>query len=163
MTLQCKRILIIKLGALGDFIQLTGFYAFIRKQYPQAHIVLLTTRPLIKLAQACPYFDEILIDKRNRNPLDWYHVTKRILADGQYDMILDFQTQTRTRTRYYYLSRFLTKGPFRWAQRRKGQLWVRSIPAKRRFSFGKVEESTLPLNPEPASLSFCKANPEVLK
>ena len=157
-----KRILIIKLGALGDFIQLTGFYSAIRKQYPNAHITLLTTKPFVKLAKASPYFNDILVDNRSRNPLDWYHVIKKVLLDGDYDLIYDLQNQKRTRSRYYNLTRFFTNKPLTWALYNKGNFLARYTPAKHRFTMGHQEKLIIPFKAEMATLDFCKADPKVL-
>ena len=46
------RILIIKLGALGDFIQALGPFAAIRRHHADAHITLLTTDPFAAFAAA---------------------------------------------------------------------------------------------------------------
>jgi hypothetical protein len=45
-----KRILIIKLAALGDFVQAFGPFAAIRAYHPESHITLLTTPPYVALA-----------------------------------------------------------------------------------------------------------------
>ena len=47
-----RRVLVIKLGALGDFVQGFGPFAAIRAHHPTAHITLLTTRPFAALAEA---------------------------------------------------------------------------------------------------------------
>ena len=59
-----RRILVIKLGALGDFIQALGPMAAIRKHHPQDHITLMTTRAYENLARSCGYADDIWIDDR---------------------------------------------------------------------------------------------------
>lgn len=59
-----ERVLIIKLGALGDFLQAIGPMQAIRKAYPTAEISLLTTAPFRKLAEASGLFDAILLDPR---------------------------------------------------------------------------------------------------
>src|SRR6266568_4059670 len=48
------RILVIKLGALGDFVQALGPAAAIRAHHPEAAITLLTTAPFAELARAAP-------------------------------------------------------------------------------------------------------------
>jgi ADP-heptose:LPS heptosyltransferase len=58
------KILIIKLGALGDFIQALGPMAAIRRHHPQAKIVLMTTTPFEKFAEDCGYFDGVIVDER---------------------------------------------------------------------------------------------------
>ena len=49
-----RRILVIKLGALGDFVQATPAFAAIRAHERNAHITLLTTRGLLALAHPAP-------------------------------------------------------------------------------------------------------------
>ena len=58
------RILVIKLGALGDFAQAFGPFAAIRAHHPGAHITLLTTKPYAPLARMAPWFDEVWEDGR---------------------------------------------------------------------------------------------------
>ena len=50
MNTQKRRILVIKLGALGDFILATGPFAAIRTAHPDDEIVLLTSAPFAKWA-----------------------------------------------------------------------------------------------------------------
>ncbi|MFC3124098.1 glycosyltransferase family 9 protein [Pseudoroseomonas globiformis] len=58
------RILVIKLSALGDFVQAFGPFAAIRSRHPEARIVLLTTPPFVGLARRAPWFDEVWEDGR---------------------------------------------------------------------------------------------------
>jgi ADP-heptose:LPS heptosyltransferase len=53
------RVLVIKLGALGDFVQAMGAMAQIRGAHPNARITLLTTPTYADLARASGYFDDI--------------------------------------------------------------------------------------------------------
>ena len=48
-----NRILVIRHGALGDFVLSFGPFAAIRAQHPQAETTLLTTRPFVTLASPC--------------------------------------------------------------------------------------------------------------
>ncbi len=160
---EYKRILVIKLGALGDFIGLTGHYAALRHTYPNAHIALLTMTPFVKLAKASGYFDEVIQDNRSRSPLEWIRITQKVLARGNWDLIIDWQAQSRTRSRYYTLARLGTNQPFCWGTFGKnGQMPIKYTPAKWRFAWGKTELKSIPFTPEKATLSFCKANKEVL-
>jgi len=96
-----RRILVIKLGALGDFVQAMGPFAAIRACFPQAVITLLTTKPLVPLARACPWFDEVWIDDK---PKLWQ--LRRLLAlrhrlrGGGFDRVYDLQTSDRSS--FYY-------------------------------------------------------------
>src|SRR6185312_13797175 len=53
------RVLVIKLGALGDFVQALRAMAEIRRAHPKASITLLTTPPYAELADASGWFDAI--------------------------------------------------------------------------------------------------------
>lgn len=97
-----SRILVIRLGALGDFVQSFGPFQAIRAAHPQAHITLLTTRPFVELAQLSPWFDQVLVDARSH-----WHDLKGLLALRQqlrgYDRVYDLQTSSRT-ARYFLLA-----------------------------------------------------------
>ncbi len=92
-----EKILVIKLGALGDFIQALGPMAAIRKHHPGAHISLMTTAPYEALAKKCGYFDEIWIDRRPRwHQLKiWSKLKRRLNAEG-FTRIYDLQNNDRT-------------------------------------------------------------------
>ena len=63
-TGMMKRILVIKLAALGDFVQAFGPFAAIRAHHPGAEITLLTTPPYAELARRSPWFDAVWSDGR---------------------------------------------------------------------------------------------------
>ena len=157
-----KNILIIKLGALGDWIHMTGWYATIRKQWPNAKITLMTNSAFLKLAKASPYFDDYIIDNRTWRPWDWLRIIKKLTTEN-YDLIIDMQRQTRTRKRYYSLARLFTKGPFVWSSAEPKGLNIRITPAKKRFTWGKENTDFLSLHICTPCLSFCKADPKIIK
>lgn len=99
---RAERILVIKLGALGDFVQALGPAAAIRRHHPNARITLLTTRPFADLARASGYFDEIWIDERA--PFwrvgGWWRLRWRIRA-RHFGRAYDLQTSDRTG--FYFL------------------------------------------------------------
>ena len=59
-----KRILIVKLGALGDVIMAEGVMRCIRRHYPNAHITLITEPLYARFMKKAPHFDEVLPYKR---------------------------------------------------------------------------------------------------
>jgi ADP-heptose:LPS heptosyltransferase len=90
-------ILVIKLGALGDFVQATGPMAAIRRHHESARITLLTTRALAELAEACPFVDEVWYDERA--PLwriDALWALRRRLRAGRFARVYDLQTSDRS-------------------------------------------------------------------
>jgi len=90
-------ILVIKLGALGDFIQALGPMAAIRKHHPKDRITILTTAPYESLAQACGYFDDVWTDKRPKwcDIKGWMHL-KAALNAGDFTRVYDLQNNDRT-------------------------------------------------------------------
>ncbi len=96
------RILIIRLGALGDFALSFPAFADIRAHHSTAAITLLTTAPFVSLAQDSPWFDRILTDDRPA----WYNPIglRRLRAQLRgFDLVYDLQTSHRS-TRYFHLA-----------------------------------------------------------
>jgi ADP-heptose:LPS heptosyltransferase len=92
-----ERILVIKLAALGDFVQAFGPFAAIRHHHPDAEITLLTTPPYAELARLTPWFDRIWTDGRPRwidLPGVWRLARK--LRRGGWSRVYDLQTSGRS-------------------------------------------------------------------
>ena len=91
------RILVIKLGALGDVVQALGPMAAIRRHHPRARITALTTAPFAALLSASPYADETWIDPRPRTwQLGAWLGLRRKLRGGRFDRVYDLQTSGRS-------------------------------------------------------------------
>jgi ADP-heptose:LPS heptosyltransferase len=104
MQRQPADILVIKLGALGDFVQAFGPMAAIRKHHTGDNITLLTTAPFESLACASGYFDRIILDKRPKwhDLAGWISLRKK-LNGGNYFRVYDLQNNDRTA---FYLKLF---------------------------------------------------------
>ncbi len=91
------RVLVIKLGALGDFVQAMAPAAAIRAHHRDDEIALLTTAPYAELARAAPYFDRVLIDERPRlfDLAGWWRL-RRMLRRPGFDLVYDLQTSDRS-------------------------------------------------------------------
>jgi ADP-heptose:LPS heptosyltransferase len=92
---DARRVLVIKLGALGDFIQALAAARIIRDYHVGARITLLTTPMFEALAKASPYFDVVETDGRERDPQAVAQMIQRIRG-AKYDMVYDLQTNGRT-------------------------------------------------------------------
>jgi ADP-heptose:LPS heptosyltransferase len=97
------RILVIKLAALGDFVQAFGPFAAIRAHHPGARITLLTTPPYAELARRSPWFDEVWDDGRPARA-DWRAtlLLARRLRAARFSRVYDLQTSSRS-SRYRWL------------------------------------------------------------
>ena len=92
-----RNILIVKLGALGDFIQALGPMKAIREHHPLAQITLLTTQPYKELACQSGYVDTIWIDERPSiyQVVKWHNLQK-CLRLGKFNRVYDLQTSDRS-------------------------------------------------------------------
>ncbi len=89
------RILVIKLAALGDFVQATGPMRRIRAAHPQAHITLLTTPPYAGLGRATGLFDAV--DERGRpHGVMAQLALLRRLRRARFERVYDLQTSDRS-------------------------------------------------------------------
>lgn len=96
------KILVIKLGALGDFVLAFPSFAAIRAHHQQADITLLTTAPFASLGRAAPWFDRVEIDPRP----PWWHLAglwRLRQALHGFDFVYDLQTSGRS-SRYFHLA-----------------------------------------------------------
>jgi ADP-heptose:LPS heptosyltransferase len=72
-----------------------GSAAAIRAHHPGATIALLTTRPYAGLMRQAPYFDEVWIDERPRDPVGLWRLARRLRA-GRFDRVYDLSTRQRS-------------------------------------------------------------------
>ncbi len=96
------RILVIRLGALGDFVLSCAAFAAIRARHAGDAITLLTTAPFADLARGAPWFDRVAIDARP----GWWNLPGLLrLARSLrgFDFVYDLQTSARS-SRYFLLA-----------------------------------------------------------
>ncbi len=97
-----RGILVIRLGALGDFALSFAAFAAIRAKHRADRITLLTTAPFAALAKASPWFDAIEIDARPA----WWNLPGVLRLRRQlrgFDFVYDLQTSARS-SRYFRLA-----------------------------------------------------------
>jgi len=104
-TREIKKILVIKLGALGDFVQALAAMKHIREAHPAAHITLLTTPPFEALAMASPYFNAVEPDGRSAGIGETLSMISRLRA-ANYDRVYDLQTSSRSNFYFQLLRPF---------------------------------------------------------
>jgi ADP-heptose:LPS heptosyltransferase len=103
---RMRRILVIKLSALGDVVQAEGAMHDIRLHHPDARITVMTTPSFQRYMERCPWVDEIFIDPRDsRFRLDRMLGLGKRLRQHSFEMVYDLQQVGRTR--FYY--RFFLK------------------------------------------------------
>ena len=92
-----RRILVIKHGALGDFVLATGPFKAIRDHHRDDHITLLTTAPFESMAWDSGWFDDVWLDSRPKiwQIGAWFELRTRLNQAG-YSRIYDLQTSSRS-------------------------------------------------------------------
>lgn len=97
-----QRILVIRLGALGDFFLSFAPFAAIRARHAADEITLLTTAPFAALARRAPWFDRVEVDAKPAL-LDIAGMLRLRRQMAGFDFVYDLQTSGRS-GRYFLLA-----------------------------------------------------------
>jgi ADP-heptose:LPS heptosyltransferase len=100
-----RKVLVIKLSAVGDFVLALPAFERIREAHPDAKITLLTTPPFEALARSSPFFNTVEIDGRPEDPAGWLALVARLRA-ARYDRVYDLQNSGRTKLYFHALRPF---------------------------------------------------------
>jgi ADP-heptose:LPS heptosyltransferase len=92
-----SNILIIKLGSLGDVVQISGALRDIREHHKNEKITILTTSKYLNLFKNCPYVNDCLEDERlPRYDIFYLLRLKKIINSLNFDKVYDLQNSNRT-------------------------------------------------------------------
>lgn len=158
-TQPYQKILIIKLGALGDILRsLYAIYA-VRKCFPNARIDLLTRQSFVDFCQTIPWVHQVHTAGYYKpwQLKKWYKFTNR-MRDEKYDLVIDIQGKLRTDFYHLLLRSSVTywsgSSPFSTHKRPKrtkprqhphqilrGQLEALEIPFKGEIDIDWLSES----------------------
>ncbi|MCG3176228.1 MAG: D-inositol-3-phosphate glycosyltransferase [Candidatus Omnitrophica bacterium] len=91
-TLARKRILVIKMSAVGDVILSIPSIRALREAHPGAWIAVLVGRKARAVIRNCPYVDDVIVYE-DRGGSRWAGLLKMsaVLAKEDYDMVVDLQ------------------------------------------------------------------------
>ena len=103
-----SNILIIKLGSLGDIVQISGVLRDIRENHKDKKIFILTTFQYVELLSKCPFLDVVLIDKRLPR-WNFLYLLKLSQMIKKFNFLCAFDLQNSSRTNFY--KKFLFKIP----------------------------------------------------
>jgi ADP-heptose:LPS heptosyltransferase len=152
-----RKILVIKLSALGDFVQALGPAAAIRQHHAADEITLLTTHAFTGLAQQSGLFDKIAVDSRPKLfEFAGWAALRRVLRSGRFDRVYDLQTSDRSS---FYTWLFLPAHPPQWS----GIAWHCSHPHANlrrdpQHTIDKQAEQLLMAGIHPTPLPRCPAS-----
>jgi ADP-heptose:LPS heptosyltransferase len=92
-----SNILIIKLGSLGDVVQISGVLRDIREHHKNEKITILTTSKYFNLFKNCPYVDDCLEDERlPRYNIFYLLRLRKIVNSLNFNKVYDLQNSNRT-------------------------------------------------------------------
>jgi len=90
-----QRVLVIKLGGVGEMVLSFPAFERIRHEHPKAKITLLTTQPFEALAKSSPFFNTVDAEGAAKDPASWGALILRIRA-GHFDRVYDLQNDNST-------------------------------------------------------------------
>ncbi len=160
-----EHVLIIKHGALGDFVMDIGAILFIRDQHPGAHFTLMTSSPFVSLGKQLDMFDDYIID--NRKGLSSLGILRQVLR-GCYTHVYDLQCRPRT-LRYRTLLRLMwPAGTYEWYMAkdihdnrpRKDTTMHYTIRKKHRFGIGTMTAAPWGVRFPVSDISFLQGKAE---
>lgn len=152
---QQKRVLVIRHGALGDLINVTGAFGALRTHFKKDHLTLLTAPSYQALGEKMGFFDEVWSDARSKSPVTMARMIRKMVR-GRFDYIFDLQNSDRTALYYKILGLF---GKHVWSGIQPGGLHLHAhcaamnLPIFERHAYqlkqaGIVPSSTQMLLPE---------------
>ncbi|MBD3246195.1 MAG: glycosyltransferase [Candidatus Omnitrophica bacterium] len=113
-TVSEKRILVMKISALGDLILVFPALRALRERFPRARITLLTHRKFTPLLFECPYVDEVVSVEDRYRRLGYIVKLSGMLRRKSYDYVIDLQNN-----RASHLIAFLTFPRYSFGYRRR--------------------------------------------
>ena len=97
-----RRILIVRLTAIGDVVRTLPALSTLRREYPRAHIAWVVEDKAAGVLEGHPHLDEVIVFERKkivaalRNPLEFHRGVSmfvrfvRSVRAGKFDLVLDF-------------------------------------------------------------------------
>lgn len=148
-----QKILIIKLGALGDFVLETGGMMEVRRRFPEAELTLMTNKAFLPIARQTGIFSHYIIDNR----VSWFNLREQArlfkeITGGGFEYIFDFQCVSRTEKKYFPIIRWFMPHSFTWVSARKSFAWV--VEKTRACRRGKLTQVPYPFELPVTDLSF---------
>lgn len=137
-----ERILVIKLGALGDILLAEGAMADIRRAHPHAELHVLTRQPYAALLERCPWVDAVHVDA---NAPRWDLVAmlhwRQWFLQQAFTLVYDLQNSRRTHFYRRMVNRRMRTAPPwsyspQWRSRRQATMAVPDQHARQLLDAG---------------------------
>lgn len=143
-----KRVLVIRLGALGDIVLHMAAFASIRAHHPDAEIVFQTKSAFAVLGLMMPWFDRVILDDRPKawQIGKWIKLVREVRACAP-EIVYDFHGKTRQSILFHLAGRPKWSGAIKGStfgrpSRKEGMHCTDVIEAQ-------LEAAGVPYNPDP--------------
>lgn len=97
-AMEIPRILVIKLGAIGDAVLSVASFKALKKKFPNSQIVCLVGKPARDVFARSPYIDELIVcdfQNRDRGAKGFLRLAKK-LALRRFDCVIDLQNNKKS-------------------------------------------------------------------
>jgi lipopolysaccharide heptosyltransferase II len=125
-----RRLLVMKLVAVGDLVVCLPMLKALKKSFPEAHIAILVTPRVSQIVQGCPYVDEIIsydIFGREKGPSGLVKIIRR-LRKRKFDLVLELDHYYRITTLISYLAGIPKRAGFDLSGQGRRSLYTIRIP-----------------------------------
>jgi lipopolysaccharide heptosyltransferase II len=94
---KTKKILVIKLGAMGDLILIVPSLRMLRARYPDAFLSLIVDKRIAPVVSNVPYLDEIIpVDREKISRVPYLLKLAKKIRKDEFDLSVDFQNSKWT-------------------------------------------------------------------
>lgn len=115
-AVEQERILVIKIGAVGDVVLVTPSLRAIRERFPKAYIAVLVGLESRQVLQNCPYIDELIIYNKPflKKSVFYFLRLAGEIRRLSFDIVIDFQNN-----KISHIVSFLSAAPKRFGYKNK--------------------------------------------
>ena len=97
MQKETAKILVIRLGAIGDVVHTTNAFRAIKNKYPNVQIHYMTTKIQSCFLENDPQIDKVLVVEKNDFKFKRVFALAKKVKSENYDIVLNMQPNFKTR------------------------------------------------------------------
>jgi heptosyltransferase-2 len=117
-----RKILVVQVGGIGDVILTTPVLSILKKHFPGAEVHFCTSALLKELISRLPKVDRVIIFPKPASKIFDVLVFYRILFQGHYDLIIDYQCTPGTALPIWF-----SRAPLRLGWKMKRRQWAYNL------------------------------------
>jgi len=140
-----KNILVIRFRRVGDAVLSSSLCTTLRKTFPKARIDYVLNAEIAPLFEQHPDIDQLITFRKEemKDSLAYLKKVRRIMKDGQYDIIVD----TRSTVKTLWFSLFSLNTPFRLGSKKAYNFFIHNYRTDRNIEDDEVGRTLTLLYP----------------